>query len=661
MVELYSVGVSIYLSDKLTAGMNLVSNAMMRAGQHTSQLQQKIAEVHGTMVKLQILGQVGGNMFHGGVEAIEGMSEAAKEYTFTLNKLQGQGWDVVKMHQAMNAAKLNSNRDLTTSYTSNLENIGDLNAALGSVEHAVNLLPAFTDSIKIMRTSGNMHTAHQADHMVKEGARALELSGDVGPQRSEAYQEEHIDMMRRAVTATNGLMTLADFHNFNKQAGVARTAYSDEYKYKIAPYFMQEQGGFRSGTSNFNINSALVQGVMTVKAAQNLQREGLITSKDEITKKNYMGITAHDIVGQRSNNGADFVHNPYRAVTEQWIPTIMKNHPEIAGMKDKTEQRQAIIELVNHLRLNGKATAYLALMIGQQAGVEKHIKLYDQVPKRVDAVKIADQNPVNTAAAAAAQWQNLLVTIGMQYLPAINSGLIFFAQVINQVNQFMEANPIVPKIIAATVAGFTLVGGLLAVGSSLGILLAACSTVSGGILAVGGLIAAAVAGAAGVFLMLQGDVRTTAGNIQKLWTAMMVSAGSAMRSGYDRVVAGLNALISPISSFFSRIAQFIAGLVSGPIATMSAAAHAGAQAVANPINAALHGGDSPNYVKPNQIREVHTHTKELGPITVNQRPGEDGVALAKRIVSMLSGEVNEGPAFTRQEGYSSNQLIGATG
>jgi hypothetical protein len=642
-MDAYQVGITIFMTDRVTSAMSSVSRAMLQAGQHTDQLKQKIKDVGDNLAKLSILQNIGANMFHGGMEAMEVIVHHAKEYNFELNKMESQGIKIAEINKNIAAAQANSTRDLTTTYAENLSHIGDLTAALGSTEHAREILPAFTDAMKIIRTSGNMKVSAQAEHMTKDMARAGELAGDLLPGRSRAYQEEHIDMMRRSITALNGMVTAADFHGFNKNAGVARYGYNDDYKYRVSPYFYQELGGQRAGTQNAAINQSLIQGVMTVEAALRLQKAHLLNSGGEqINKKTYMRIASHGILGQQ-----EFKSNPFEALTKIWIPQMLKDNPRIAAITDKAEQNKEIAGLINQLRLNKNTTQYLSLMAVSQTAVQREREKFERVPKRAQAVPIADKNVQNVQKSTEAQFANAMTNLGKEALPLATRGMNFLARVLNQINQFMVANPMAPKIIAAAIAAVTLVGGVVALYAAFqtNVVIAGLCGASVGALA--GWITLAVAGITGLILAIMH------------WDKVVKTIKDSSDNLFTTSMNNMKALQMGFAAFFGSIGQSIANAL-GPIGNLLAA---GTHAVLDSAVSQMSGpnahlayqgahstmtgmtvGAAPSHL----LQPTQTSSAKGGKIvnnfntTIHQQPGEDSHAFSKKVANAMVDHLRGG-------------------
>jgi hypothetical protein len=656
-MDAYSVGIKIEAYDRASSVMAGVSRAMLQAGQHTEQLKQRVVSVKNALVQLVALQGIGDGMLRAAVQGMTQATSAAKEYAYVLNKLEGQGVSYADRMIAINASHANSNRDLTSSLTGNLEKLGDMRAVLNSMPHAAELLPVITDSIKVMRTSGDMHSAHQAEHMTKEGMRALELSGDVSSTRTKDYQEEHIDLMRRAVMSTNGLVGFNQFHNFMKQAGVSRTSLNDDFKFKVAPFLMQEVQGLRTGTMVQATNRALQQGIMTVQAAQNLQNLGLIESRETITKKNVRAVASHGIAGQEL-----FQSNPFEALQKVWIPKILAHNRQIAAIEDVNKRNQAITQAINKIGLNEKATTFLGLMASQQSGIEKHGQIMDAVPKRAQAVKIADQSPVNAALAAETQWKYLMVMIGNVYVPILNRALTQFAQVLNAVNRFIESNPMAAKLIAAAVAATAFVGGVIALGAQIAILvtvLGACGWTFGGVAIAIGVGIIAVTDFIAAFLNWNKIMTWIRTQVQSHMDAMRLVLAVVIDLT-NRAVQAFKGLASGIAALVGNIANALKGLHIPLFDGIS-------QAAAN-FEQFAKGATAQNYVagveKSNEgaftalgLHTAPSHTRMSAErsggakggkivnnfnMNIHQQPGEDSHAFSKKVANAMVDHLRTG-------------------
>jgi hypothetical protein len=515
----YSVGVEIHLVDHVTAAMNTVNRAIMQAGQHTAALHKQMAEMHATMMKIQAVGQIGGMMFHAGASGLEAMVSHAKAYNFELNKMAVQGQSIAQIHANTRAAIDNSHKDKTTNYTENLRIIGDANAVLGDAAHARELLPHITNAMKIMRASGNEKTAHRADDMTQDAIRALELSGDVGPTRSIKYQAEHLDMIRRGMTAMNGTIGAADYHMFNKNAGTARLQYNDDFKYKVAPYFMQELNQ-RTGTVFGAMNQSLVQGTITLEAAKRMQKAGLITSHEHLTKDNFKGIAGNSVLGRE-----EFKHNPFEALTKKWIPEIERRNPQIAAMKDENEKNKAIADIINQLKLNKNTTSALSLMAVQQANVHKEGRKFDSIPKEVAAAQIADRNPVNVQKRMSTAYDNVMTHLGNAAMPLALKGMEMLASAMESISSYLDKNPMAPKLAVAVTAATTFVGGIMSLGAALAspVLLLRMAGVSARFGVIGVAIGGAIAAVAGMITAIQN------------WDKIMAWAKAQARAHMDAI------------------------------------------------------------------------------------------------------------------------------
>ena len=182
-------------------------------------------------------------------------------------------------------------REMKTFGTSTLDNMSlmlDGVTAFADVHHAKMVAPTLA---KMKFGNEAMFGAEQGaenERLFMDMLKVIELRNGL---KSETAFNKQANIIQQVVTATGGRVQAPEWLNAIKTGGIAVKGLTDEaFYYKMEP-IVQELGGHRYGTAAMSAYQNIYQGRTTKRAANNMERLGLIADPGKLK---------HDKAGQVS-------------------------------------------------------------------------------------------------------------------------------------------------------------------------------------------------------------------------------------------------------------------------------------------------------------------------------------------------------------------------
>lgn len=382
---------------------------------------------------------MGGILYTGIAEAKRQQSEEAR--------VRGLGFSQHDSDELLDAAKKAKAFGVSTKDAT--ETARDLATAFGDVHHAVSALPMMLKQRTALSLYDQGHGTNLAEHAAYAMAKVIELRNGT---KSEDEFRKQANYAHQVLVATGGRVTAEEMQHAIRTGGIAAKAMNDEAFYYGGSALMQEMGGDTFGTASMSLYQALAQGRVTKRAAQNLEKFGLIGDKSKVTE---------DKAGQLKfmNPGAlmgysTFTKDPQAWVEKYFIPALKKNGIDPDDMTKVAEVAGMIVS-------NRTGANLLATRVAQRNVIAKEAAN----AKRADNIDTGFDRSKETAAAkelqAEARLADLKLRIGTVIMPVYISALEKVATALEAVNKFAEENPTLMK---AVVIGFTsLAAGLVVV------------------------------------------------------------------------------------------------------------------------------------------------------------------------------------------------------
>lgn len=284
--------------------------------------------------------------------------------------------------------------------------------------------------------------------------KVIELRG--GLASKEAFINQ-ADIIQRILTATGGRVGPNEWLNVIKTGGVAAKGIKDEsFYYQMEP-LVQEMGGHRVGTALMSAYSNIYQGKTTKRAANNLEKLGLVdTSK-----------VKHDKAGQLSflDVGAIKGSELFRENQFEWMEKILLPQLAAKGIKDKHQ----VLDAIGSIFSNRTASNLFAQMYLQREQIHKNAKLN----AGADGIDQLYDKGMNTAQGTElellAQKANAYREMSEAILPAYVEALKSITEAIKGITAWMKENPAAASVMMKTLM---VVGVLVGIFGALALTLA---------------------------------------------------------------------------------------------------------------------------------------------------------------------------------------------
>lgn len=418
---------------RLTDAQSRSDRVQQITGFHNSPVTMKGAGVGATVAGGAIIGSM-----------VPGVNEA-KHFQTEQSRIKslGLGDDVSK--EAISYAK-----DLKTYGTSMLDNLQLTRDALSiftTMHDTRNVVPTLA---KMKFGNAAMFGAHGAENEAAfiDMLKVVELRG--GAHSKEEF-EKQADLIQKVVSATGGRVGASEWRNVIARGGIAaKLTRDDAFYYQLEP-LVQMQGGDQVGTGLSAAYSSLYQGRTTKRAANNLEKYGLVAPGRKIK---------HDKAGQISflNPGDLLGSDIFRESQYEWVKKVLLPALAKKGVTEDKEIADAIASFVS----NRKGADLLATMVLQRSLIDK-----DEAKNR-GAYGVSDMESESRATAAGKEikahkdFEDAQLSLGNNVLPLYTRALVAASDALVTFNKFTEANP---GLSSAVVIGVTSIGaGLVVLG-----------------------------------------------------------------------------------------------------------------------------------------------------------------------------------------------------
>jgi hypothetical protein len=321
------------------------------------------------------------------------------------------------------------------------ETARDLASAFGDVHHAVEALPIALKQRFALGLYDQEHGTQLAEHAAYAMAKVIELRNGT---KDMAEYNKQANMAHQVLVATGGRITGEEMQHAIRTGGIAAKSMTDEAFYYGGSHLMQEMGGDTFGTASMSLYQALAQGRVTKRAAQNLEKFGLIGDPSKVK---------HDKAGQMSfmNPGAllgydTFVKDPQAWVEKYFIPTLRKHGINPDDMTKVAEVAGSIIS-------NRTGANMLATRVAQRQVIAKEAANAARADNIDQGAARQRETAAGKEANAEARLADLRTKVGTQLMPIYIRALEMTASALEKVNAFAEKNPELFKAVSVGLAG----------------------------------------------------------------------------------------------------------------------------------------------------------------------------------------------------------------
>lgn len=351
-------------------------------------------------------------------------------------------------------------RAMKTYGTSTLDNMSlmlDGVTAFADVHHAKMVAPTLA---KMKFGNEAMFGAEQGaenERLFMDMLKVIELRNGL---KSEAAFNKQANIIQQVVTATGGRVQAPEWLNAIKTGGIAVKGLTDEaFYYKMEP-IVQELGGHRYGTAAMSAYQNIYQGRTTKRAANNMERLGLIADPSKLK---------HDKAGQISflDVGAIKGAELFKKDQFAWMEKVLL--PELA--KKGITERGQIHDAIGSIFTNRTASSLFSTMYDQREQIHKNMKLnagaenIDQLSERAKTTTTGKELEFKS------KLHDAYLTFGTTVLPIYTRAVEMATGAMQAFSGWMQQNPTLAKIMGVGLLGIAtsliVIGGALAVFSPL--------------------------------------------------------------------------------------------------------------------------------------------------------------------------------------------------
>lgn len=328
------------------------------------------------------------------------------------------------------------------------ETARDLASAFGDVHHAIKALPLALKQRAALKLYDSNNGTDLAEHAAYSMAKVIELRN--GTKSPEEYAKQ-ANMAHQVLVATGGRVNGEQLQAAIKTGGIAAKGMSNEAFYYGGSHFMQEMGGDTFGTASMSLYQALAQGHLTKRAADNLDKFGLIGDRSKVKEDKAGQVKFMDpgaLVGYDT-----FAKDPQAWVEKYFIPVLKKHGIDPDDMQKVAEVSGMIISNRNGANLLASRVAQRAVVAKEFANAQRADNI-DQGSERVNGTAPGAEMD------AEAKLADLKLRLGTEILPLYTKGLTLAADALERLNKFTADHPDLAK---AMMVGITGIGGALVV------------------------------------------------------------------------------------------------------------------------------------------------------------------------------------------------------
>lgn len=562
--NLYEIGVRMTMHQNVSPILTAMAHQFMHLHHHINN-----ATAASRRFQQAITGAV---TAFAGFASAKGLAHVIDEGAKLVNVQQQmvlQGWKQHDLDEAMRAARKQSAIQRSLSVQELLEIQKEVAPALGSREHAVELLGPVAKLATALRAIYG--EGANVPNMLQEAVKSAELSGNA---MSSERLEQYFDIMARALKAFGGTITPHDYNMYMRGLKTSAPLLSDRFVGLVAPTLMQELGAPNAGNALLQATQQLSGGRMMRMQAEALDSIGLINRQlFNPYEKTY---TAEGRLVRRappgSVLGADlFATDPDKWVAQYLVPAMVK-HGKLSKEQVEAIARgdikspvghQAVVEVARELSsLIGRQTAQgvIDVLLAQQYKVGRDSRLISEAYGLNEGASfLNDENYQTNLAALHEQWGNVVQAFGAPGVPAATEAMKDLSIGLNSLSEAAFRHPNVVKAVLATVAGF--VGVLVLVGTVL--LGLAVAGVVGAPAIIAAAVAAIIAGIAALAVAKWDDLKR---GINALWiVAKQIAADfvAAVLSIPEKVGSAIQSMASAIAGKITNALNSIVGGLRG--------------------------------------------------------------------------------------------------
>ncbi len=283
--------------------------------------------------------------------------------------------------------------------------------------------------------------------------KVIELRG--GLKNDEEFKKQ-ANIIQQVITATGGRVEAPEWLNAIKTGGLAVKGMSNEALYYKMESIVQEWGGFRYGTAAMSAYQNIYQGRTTKRAANNMERLGLIEDTSKL-KHDKAGQIAYLDVG--AIKGSDlFKEDQFAWMEKILLPTLASK-----GITKKGD----VLDAIGSIFTNRTASNLFSDMYLQKDIINKSAKMNAGADNIDQIYGKATNTTAGKELEAKAKLHDAYLVFGQTILPLYTKAIEEATSGLKIFSEWMEKNPLQAKILGNTLlvvaAGLVAIGGLLTI------------------------------------------------------------------------------------------------------------------------------------------------------------------------------------------------------
>lgn len=349
--------------------MNLANAAMNRQKQELKELREHQKKLNQTQQQYQNSKQHASNMRMNSMMMMG--AGAATLYSLKKPIEESKHWDTeVQRVSALGMGKETSEKaikyaqEMKTFGTSTLENLTLLRDGLtifADLHHAEMVNPTLAKMKFANKAMFGQERGEDNERVFMDMLKVIELRGGL---QSEKTFLDQANKIQQVITATGGRVQGGEWLNAIKTGGIAVKGMSDEALYYKMESIVQEWGGFRFGTAAMSAYQNIYQGRTTKRAANNMERLGLISDPSKLKHDKSGQISFLDVGAIK---GADIFKKDQFA----WMEKILL--PEFA--KRGITKKDDVLDAIGSIFTNRTASNLFGDMFLQRDIINKSAKM----------------------------------------------------------------------------------------------------------------------------------------------------------------------------------------------------------------------------------------------------------------------------------------------
>jgi len=412
----------------------------------------RVRETHNKMSgNVRTAAMAGAGMAATGSAALFAMRkpiDESKSVDVEQNRIASLGFGKKATEEAIQYAR--AMKTFGTSTLDNLTLVRDGVTAFGDVHHAQWVAP----------TLAKMKFANEAmygDHGVENEKKFMDMLKVIemrnGLKSKESFQEQ-ANIIQQVITATGGRVQAEEWLNVIKTGGIAAKGMDNKaFYYKMEP-LVQEMGGHRVGTSMMSAYQNLYQGRTTQRAANNLDKLGLIGDYSKVHHNKTGDLSYLDIGAIK---GADLFKKDQFA----WMEKVLVPALNAKGITKESD----VIDAIGSIFSNRTASNLFAQMYMQRDQIHKNAKL-NEGAFNIDQLNTQAQGTTaGKELEARAKLHDAYLQFGQTILPIYTQALIMASTAMQSFTGWMQQNPTLAKALGTGL--LVIAGGLVALGGLL--------------------------------------------------------------------------------------------------------------------------------------------------------------------------------------------------